>query len=51
MLSAADAAILGCEPGTPFLRTRRLTRASDGRAIEYVTSLLNPTHFALHLEF
>lgn len=51
MLSAADAAILACAPGTPFLRTRRLTRAADGRAIEFVTSLLNPAHFALHLEF
>ncbi len=51
MLSAADAAVLGCAPGTPFLRTRRLTRAADGRAIEFVTSLLNPAHFALHLEF
>jgi GntR family transcriptional regulator len=51
MLSAGDAAILGCAPGTPFLRTRRLTRAADARPIEYVTSLLNPMHFALHLEF
>jgi GntR family transcriptional regulator len=51
MLNAEDAAILGCAPRTAFLRTRRLTRAADGRAIEYVTSLLNPAHFALHLEF
>jgi GntR family transcriptional regulator len=51
MLSAEDAAILGCATGTPFLRTRRLTRSADGRPIEYVTSLLNPAHFALHLEF
>lgn len=51
MLSAEDAAILGCAPGTPILRTRRLTRRADGRPIEYVTSLLNPAHFALHLEF
>lgn len=51
MLSAEDAAILGCAPGTPFLRTRRLTRISDERPIEFVTSLLNPAHFALHLEF
>ena len=51
MLSVEDAAILGCAPGAPFLRTRRLTRAGDGRLIEYVTSLLNPAHFALHLEF
>lgn len=51
MLSAEDAAILGCAPGTPFLRTRRLTRSADGRPIEYVTSLLNSAHFALYLEF
>ena len=51
MLTAEDAAILACRPGTPFLRTRRLTRAADERPIEYVTSLLNPLHFALHLEF
>lgn len=51
MLTAEDATILGCAPGTAFLRTRRLTRAADGRPIEFVTSLLNPAHFALHLEF
>jgi GntR family transcriptional regulator len=51
MLSAEDAAILNCAPGTPFLRGRRLTRTADGRPIEYVVSLLNPQHFALHLEF
>lgn len=51
MLGAADAALAGCAPGTAFLRTRRLTRTVDGRPIEYVTSLLNPAHFALHLEF
>ncbi len=51
MLSEDDAAILGCAAGTPFLRARRLTRAVDERPIEYVTSLLNPAHFALHLEF
>ena len=51
MLSSEDAAILGCAAGSAFLRTRRLTRAADGRPIEYVTSLLNPAHFALHLEF
>ena len=51
MLNADDAAILSCTPGTPFLRTRRLTRTRDKRPIEFVTSLLNPAHFALHLEF
>ncbi|UDL89565.1 GntR family transcriptional regulator [Mesorhizobium sp. PAMC28654] len=51
MLNAEDAAILGCPQGTPFLRGRRLTRAADDRPIEYVTSLLNPAHFALHMRF
>ena len=51
MLGEADAALLGCAPGSAFLRTRRLTREADGRPIEYVTSLLNPAFFALHLEF
>lgn len=51
MLNADDAAILGCPQGTPFLRGRRLTRAADDRPIEYVTSLLNPAHFALHMRF
>lgn len=51
LLGAEDATVLGYPEKTPFLRTRRLTRAADGRVIEYVTSLLNPAHFALHLEF
>lgn len=51
MLSQDDAATLGCAAATPFLRTRRLTRTEDDRPIEFVTSLLNPAHFALHLEF
>lgn len=50
-LSIADAAILGVEAGTPFLRTRRLARDTEGRVVEYVVSLLDPHHFALHLEF
>jgi GntR family transcriptional regulator len=51
MLGEADAILLGCPPGSAFLRTRRLTREAGGRPIEYVTSLLNPAYFALHLEF
>ena len=31
--------------------TVTLTRGADERPIEYVTSLLNPAFFALHLEF
>lgn len=51
MLGEADAQLLGCAPASAFLRTRRLTRTADGRPIEYVTSLLNPAYFALHLQF
>lgn len=50
-LNAADAEVAGTEPGAPFLRTRRLVRDAEGRVIEYVVSLLDPRHFALHLAF
>jgi GntR family transcriptional regulator len=50
-LGAADAALSGAPPGTPFLRTRRLVRDAEGSIIEYVVSLLDPRHFALHLAF
>jgi len=49
--SEADAALMRVPAGSPCLRTRRLVRAADGRVIEYVVSLLDPRHFALHLEF
>jgi GntR family transcriptional regulator len=51
MIGEADADLLNCPIGSAFLRTRRLTRDADGRPIEFVTSLLNPAFFALHLEF
>ncbi|MCO6187616.1 GntR family transcriptional regulator [Rhizobium sp. L1K21] len=51
MLSAEDADLLKRAPGLAFLRTSRLARCADGRPIEYVVSLLDPSHFALHLEF
>lgn len=51
LLQQADAELLAAPHGTPFLRTRRIVRQHDGEIIEYVTSLLNPAHFALHLEF
>ena len=51
LLTHDDAGLLRAKPKDPFLRTRRVVRKSDGEAIEFVTSLLNPTHFALHLEF
>lgn len=50
-LSVQDAALVNAPQGTPFLRTRRLVRAGDGRLIEYVVSLLDPQYFALRLEF
>ena len=50
-LSPEDAALASVPVGTPFLRTRRLVRDADGRVIEYVVSLLDPRHFALHLVF
>ena len=51
VLDDADADILKCAAGTAFLRTRRLTQAPDDHPIEYVTSLLHPSIFALHLTF
>ena len=50
-LSSDDALIMNAGVGTPVLRTRRLVRDETGRVIEYVVSLLDPAHFALHLEF
>ncbi len=50
-LNAADALILGTSAETPYLRTTRLVRDTHGHTIEYVVSLLDPRHFALHLEF
>lgn len=50
-LNADDATIAGVPAGAPFLRTRRLVRDAEGNVIEYVVSLLDPRHFALHLEF
>jgi GntR family transcriptional regulator len=50
-LSRADAGIAGVKVGTPFLRTRRLVRDARGSPLEYVVSLLDPRHFALHLVF
>jgi GntR family transcriptional regulator len=50
-LEADDARLLKRRAGTSFLRSRRLTRDRDNRIMEYVVSLLDPAHFALHLEF
>lgn len=50
-LNDEEAALLGTRAGAAFLRTRRLVRGADGRPIEQVISLLDPSYFALHLEF
>lgn len=50
-LSVEDAAQMCIPAGSPVLHTRRLVRDTTGRVIEYVSSLLHPKHFALHLVF
>ena len=50
-LVASYAEIMGAQANAPFLRTRRIVRDGEGRVIEYVVSLLDPGHFALHLEY
>lgn len=50
-LSAEDARLMGRNPGEPMLRLRRLTRTSDGAVVEFVSSILDPTMFGLHMEF
>ncbi|RFC61968.1 GntR family transcriptional regulator [Fulvimarina endophytica] len=50
-LEAEDAEAMACPPGTMFLRMRRVIRTADDRVMEHITSLLNPTHFALHRNF
>lgn len=51
LLEAPDAALLGRAPGTPFLRSTRITVTHDGALVEHVVSLLDPAHFRLHLHF
>jgi len=46
-----EAALLGREPGTWFLHTRRTALAADGSLVERVESLLDPEHFELALTF
>jgi GntR family transcriptional regulator len=50
-LGAADAEAMGVAAGAPVLKTTRVVRDDRARVIEYVVSLLDPKHFALHLEF
>lgn len=50
-LSKEDALILGCEPGLPMLKLRRVSRAADSSVVEFVESLLDPDLFALSFDF
>ncbi|MEM6887081.1 MAG: GntR family transcriptional regulator [Pseudomonadota bacterium] len=50
-LEPADAEVLGRSVGEPMLILRRLTRAADGSAIEFVQSILDPVRFGLHMRF
>ena len=50
-LSDEDAAFLGCSPGLPMLKLRRVSRAADNSVVEFVESLLDPNLFALSFEF
>lgn len=50
-LDEREAAILGRDAGTAFLRTVRTSFTSDGRFVEHVVSLLDPERFTLHLTF
>ena len=50
-LSKEDALLLGCEPGLPMLKLRRVSRAADNSVVEFVESLLDPDLFALSFDF
>ncbi|MBX5448447.1 GntR family transcriptional regulator [Thermogemmatispora sp.] len=50
-LRTEEARLLGRSIGEAFLLSRRVTRDQEGRLIEYVTSLLDPAHFRLHMTF
>lgn len=50
-LPEEDAQIMGRKSGEPMLSLRRLTKAADGTAIEYVESTLDPKLFGLHMRF
>ncbi|MEM6940008.1 MAG: GntR family transcriptional regulator [Pseudomonadota bacterium] len=50
-LSLKDARLLGCDPGLPMLKLRRISRAADNSIVEFVESLLDPDLFAVSFEF
>jgi len=50
-LTTEEAALLNRAIGESFLLSRNITRDADGAVVEHVTSLLDPTHFRLHIKF
>ncbi len=50
-LEVDDAALLDRPVGTPFLRSRRVSRTAEGAFVERVDSLLDPDRFRLHMRF
>ncbi len=50
-LRSEEAHALDRAIGEAFLLSRRVTRTLDGSLIEHVTSLLDPSHFRLHINF
>jgi GntR family transcriptional regulator len=46
-----EARVLGREPGTWFLETRRTSWSAEDEFVEHVQSLLDPDHFQLMLKF
>ncbi|WP_026818977.1 GntR family transcriptional regulator [Arthrobacter castelli] len=51
MLDEREAGILGRTPGAAFLRSVRTSFNEEGRFVEHVVSLLDPSRFTLHLKF
>lgn len=50
LLGNAEAAAIGRNAGTPFLRVQRTVRTREDALVEFVTSLLDPMHFRVHVE-
>lgn len=50
-LRTEEARCLDRSIGEAFLLSRRVTRDAGGALIEHVTSLLDPSHFRLHINF
>ncbi|KTR07102.1 GntR family transcriptional regulator [Curtobacterium luteum] len=50
-LEVDDAVLLDRPAGTPFLRSRRVSRTAEGAFVERVDSLLDPDRFRMHMRF